>query len=85
MTGFAGDPGHEGSTKPMMSLKGGMSGVNTQQPMAGENDMNRRASNDSPFIGWDDTSIGSGMRGGDTNNASSDSKGVRTPPSHQHG
>jgi len=29
---FPGDPGHEGGSKPMQGLKGGCSGVHTQQP-----------------------------------------------------
>jgi hypothetical protein len=35
--GFPGDPGHEGGSQPMRSLKGGCSGVNVQAPMSGEN------------------------------------------------
>jgi hypothetical protein len=31
--GLTGDPFHEGSTKPLMHLKGGMVGAPTQMPM----------------------------------------------------
>lgn len=35
--GFAGDPGHEGGSQPMRSLKGTCSEVHVQAPMQGEN------------------------------------------------
>lgn len=34
---LSGDPGHEGGSQPMTSLKGGCAAVNVQQPLSGPN------------------------------------------------
>lgn len=77
---LAGDPFHEGASQPMMSLKGGQSGVNTQQPMESQNVENPRGQNVSEWTGWSTTTIGSGSRGGDTPNAGHDTNGHRSGP-----
>jgi hypothetical protein len=64
--GFAGDPFHEGGSQPLASLKGGMSEVNTQAPMAGTNDENSNQ-NPGPFAGWNTTSLGSAPSGTGSN------------------
>lgn len=42
-TGFPGDPFHEGTSKPMASLKGDMIGPHTQMPMESEAMTNPRS------------------------------------------
>lgn len=77
---LAGDPFHEGSSQPMMHLQGSMGPVHTQQPMDSENVENPRGQNVSEWTGWNSTTIGSGMRGGDTPNAGHDTNGRRSGP-----
>lgn len=56
--GFAGDPFHEGSAKPMMHLQGGSDTVHTQQPMTGENSGDTGGNTTTPDIaGWSSTSL----------------------------
>lgn len=58
--GFAGDPMHEGSEKPMIGLKGSMIGPNTQAPMHGENaGKSQGGANDTSgnIAGWNTTSL----------------------------
>jgi hypothetical protein len=58
--GFAGDPFHEGSSKPMEGLKGGMIGPHTQMPMQGTNaGKSQGGANDTaPNTGsWNSTSL----------------------------
>lgn len=56
--GFAGDPFHEGTSKPMDHLKGGMDQPNTQQPMPSENSGDSGGNTVTPNIaGWASTSL----------------------------
>lgn len=56
--GFAGDPFHEGTSKPMASLKGGMEGPHTQAPMDSDAMTNpRSASTDTVAQTWNSTSL----------------------------
>ncbi len=75
--------GHEGAAQPMMHLQGSMGPVYTQAPSdQSENYMNTRGqSDDMPSEMWDSTTIGSGMKGGDTANRGTDSNGHRSAPS----
>ena len=53
-----GDPFHEGSTKPMIHLKGGMDQVHTQQPMDSANSGDTSGNTTTPQIaGWANTSL----------------------------
>lgn len=55
---FPGDPGHEGGSKPMNGLKGGMSGVHTQAPDdQSRNYDNQRGQSPSPWEGWEGTTL----------------------------
>lgn len=66
---FPGDPGHEGGSKPMQGLKGGCSGVHTQQPDLQEANTGSAVGSPSDtsgdITGWDATSLAStgGSRG----------------------
>ncbi len=67
---WGGDPGHSGA-KPMMSLKGGITGAHTQMPMESDNTGPGRGvaeATSGNIAGWNTTVIGSGMHGGDTPN-----------------
>lgn len=57
--GFAGDPGHEGGSQPMKSLKGGCSEVHTMAPWDSVNQENSRGQSPDPWPGWDSTSLNS--------------------------
>lgn len=58
MTGFEGDPYHEGASQPMASLKGGMEEPHTQQPMGSEAMTNpRSAAPDNVAQTWNSTSL----------------------------
>lgn len=62
MTGFEGDPFHEGASQPQASLKGGMAMPNTQDPMTSEVGATSRGGNtDAPNSGtWDSTVLAPG-------------------------
>lgn len=56
--GLTGDPFHEGSSKPLAHLQGGMDGVHTQQPMHGENAGSTDGNTITPNVaGWSSTSL----------------------------
>lgn len=56
--GYEGDPFHEGSSKPMLHLQGGMEMPHTQQPMHGENNGDTGGNTSTPDIaGWHTTSL----------------------------
>lgn len=55
-TGFTGDPFHEGTSKPLMPLQGGMQEIHTQTPMTSDAMTNpRSASNDTITQTWNTT------------------------------
>lgn len=55
-----GDPFHEGSSKPMQSMQGGMEMPNTQQPRDSDNQVNpRSAAADNIGQTWNSTSLAS--------------------------
>lgn len=55
---LAGDPFHEGSSKPMQSMQGGMEQPHTQQPLASEAQTNpRAAAGDNIAQSWASTSL----------------------------
>ena len=55
-TGFSGDPFHEGTSKPLMPLQGGMQEIHTQMPMDSEAMTNpRSASTDAVNQTWNTT------------------------------
>lgn len=57
-TGFSGDPFHEGTSKPLMSLQGGMDLPPTQMPMDSEAMTNpRSAAPDNIQQTWNTTSL----------------------------
>lgn len=60
---FPGDPGHEGGSKPMHSLKGTCSGVHTQQPDGPFTNSGSAVGSPSDtsgdIAGWDSTTIAS--------------------------
>lgn len=59
MDGFPGDPGHEGTSKPMQSLQGSCGSAPTQQPMTSEAMTNpRSAAADNIGQTWDATVLG---------------------------
>jgi hypothetical protein len=67
---FTGDPFHEGSSRPMESLKGSCSGVHTQAPMTSTNDGASQGPPDgkAPQTGaWNTTSLGSAPKGTGSN------------------
>lgn len=56
--GFAGDPGHEGSAKPMDHLQGTCAGAHVQAPMTSEAMNNPRSASDAPVAqSWNTTVI----------------------------
>jgi hypothetical protein len=58
-TGFTGDPFHEGTSKPLMPLQGGMQEIHTQMPMASEAMTNpRSAGADNVQQTWNTTVLG---------------------------
>jgi hypothetical protein len=57
-TGFTGDPFHEGTSKPLMPLQGGMEGPHTQAPMDSTAMTNpRSASTDNVQQTWNTTAL----------------------------
>lgn len=57
--GFTGDPFHEGTSKPLMPLQGGMEGPHTQMPMSSDAMTNpRSAAADNVGQTWNSTSLG---------------------------
>jgi hypothetical protein len=55
-TGFTGDPFHEGTSKPLMPLQGGMQEIHTQAPMDSTAMTNpRSASTDNVQQTWNTT------------------------------
>lgn len=56
MTGFEGDPYHEGSVKPLAHLKGTDSEVHVQMPLESTGDTNSNQE-PSPYRGWADSTI----------------------------